>query len=306
MTRQWVHCDGLLEEPVKKLSSGSGSSPVEAERKLIKVIVKMRGPHRSLVGPDQPAFQQRRHPVDQRKKVLTNMRVLPNHLAMITKFRQGIITTPPIGTNYRSGLNTNLHRHTQSITGSIRNSLQADSPDSVAVLLGSNEDQGLTQSPSATFTWLLAANVRLIDFHRACKSIAGGSYHGMTQFMQPQPSSSIASQPQRPLKPQGADSMFLIRYVPHSPEPNLQWFSRILKDRASGYRSLQAALLAVEQATGRSPSRAGLTSRTQKTLRPPQCYQVLDAGLFACKPTLKLHKGPRIIFHPHILHIGVT
>jgi hypothetical protein len=100
--------------------------------------------------------------------------------------------------------------------------------------------------------------------------------------------------------------MFLIRHVPHSPEPNVQWFSRILKDRAGCHRSLQAALLAVEQSTGRSPTRAGLTGRTQKTIRPPKCYQVLYAGLFACKPTLKLHNGPRIVFHPRILHIGVT
>jgi len=136
VTWQWVHCDRLLEEPVEKLSSGSGSSPVESERKLVKVIVKMRSPNGSLMSSEQPAFQQRRHTVNQRQKILPNMSVFPNHVVKITKLMQEIVTTPPVGTNHRSGLNTSLHRPPQRITGSIGNSLQTDSPDSVAVLLG--------------------------------------------------------------------------------------------------------------------------------------------------------------------------
>jgi len=263
----------------------------------------MRSPNSSLMSSEQPAFQQRRHTVNQRKKILPNMSVFPNHMVKITKLRQEIVTTPAVSTNYRSGLNTSLHRPPQRITGSIGNSLQADSADSVVVLLGSNEDQGLPPSTSATFTRLLAANVCPIDFHCAFKSISSRSYHGMTQLVQPHPRGSVTSQPQSPLKPKGADPMFLISHIPHSPEPNVQRFSRILKDCAGRHRSLQAAFLAVEQSTGRSPSRGGLTGRAQKTFRPPKCYQILYAGLFPCKPALKLHNGPRVIFHTREYYI---
>ena len=303
MTWQWVHCDGLLEEPVEKLPSGFGSSPVESERKLVKVIVKMRSPNGSLMSSEQPAFQQRRHTVNQRKKILPNMNVFPNHLVKITKFWQGIVTHPPVSTNFSSGLNTSLHRPPQRITRSIGNSLQADSPDSVAVFLGSNEDQGLPHSPSATFPRFLAANVCLIDFHCAFKSITIRSYHGMTQLVQPHPSGSITSQPQSPLKPKCADARFLVSHIPHSPEPNVQRFSRILKDRAGRHRSLRAAFLAVEQSTGSSPSRGVMTGRAQKTFGPPKCDQVLYAGLFACEPTLKFHDCPRVIFHTREYYI---
>jgi len=166
-----------------------------------------------------------------------------------------------------------------------------------------SEFEGLPHSPSATFTRLLAANVCLIDFHCAFKSISIRSYHGMTQLVQPHPSGSVTSQPQRPLKPKGADPMFLIRHIPHSPEPNVQRFSRILKDGAGRHRSLQAAFLAVEQSTSRSPSRGGLTGRAHKTFGPPKCYQVLYASFFPCKSALKLHNGPRVIFHTREYYI---
>lgn len=217
VTRQGAHYDGLREEPVEKLSPGRGSSRVEAERKLVKIIVEMRSPNGSLISSEQPAFQQRSHTVNHRKKILPNMKVFPNHLVKITKLRQEIVTTPPVGTNYRSGLNTGWHRPPQRSTGSMGNALQTDSPDSGAVLLGSNENQGLPQSPSATFTRHLPANALLIDFHGAFKSITSRSYHGMTQLVQPHPSGSITSQPQRSLKPKCADPMFLISHIPHSP-----------------------------------------------------------------------------------------
>ena len=303
VTWQRVHGDGLLEEPKEKLSSGSGSSPVESERKLVKVIVKMRSPNGSLMSSKQPAFQQRRHPVNQGQEILPNMGLLPNHLVKITKLRQEIVTTPAVGANHRSGLSTSLHRPPQRITGSMGNSLQTDSPDSVAVLLGRNEDQRLPHSSSATFTRLLTANVCLIDFQDAFQSITSRSYHSMTQLVQPNPSSSITSQPQCSLKPKGADPVFLISHVPHSPKPNRQRFSRILKDRAGRYRSLQSTSFTEKQSPARSPSRGILTDRAYKTFGPSKCNKVFYTCLFRGKPILKLHNVSRIIFHTREYYI---
>ena len=251
----------------------------------------------SLMGSEQPAFQQRCHTVNQREKIFPNMRLFPNHMVKITKLRQGVVTTPAVGTNYRAGLNTSLHRPAQGIAGSVGNALQSDSSDSVAVLLGSNEDQGLPRGPSTTFTRLFPANVCLIDFHCAPKTIPSRSYHGMAQLMQPYPSGSITAQPQHPLKPKCADAVFLVRHIPQSPEPNMQRFPCILKDRACRDRSLQSASLAVEQSPARSPSSHPLTGRARKTFRPTKCNQVFYAGVFSCKLTLKLHNVLRVIFH---------
>jgi hypothetical protein len=250
----------------------------------------MRSPNGSLMSSEQQAFQQRRHTVNQRKKIPPNMRVFPSHMVKMTKFRQGIVTPPPVVAIFRSGLNTNLHRPLQRITRSIWNSLQADSPDSVAVLLGSIEDQGLPHSPFAIFPRLLPTNVYLIGFHCVFRSMClqvdreqALQWHDATCATTSKRFDN--NQPQLPRKPKCADAMFLVRHIPHSPEPNVKQFSRILKDRVGHNRSLRAAFLAVEQSTNSSSTRGVLTGRAQRTFGLPKCYQVLYTCLFACEPT---------------------
>jgi hypothetical protein len=48
------HLGGLLHQAVKELSAGTRSPAVEAEGKLVQVVIQMLAPDSALMGPDQP------------------------------------------------------------------------------------------------------------------------------------------------------------------------------------------------------------------------------------------------------------
>lgn len=99
------------------------------------------------------------------------------------------------------------------------------------------------------FPWLLSTEVRFIDFYNARETVLPKPYHGVAQFVQPRPRGSVTAQAQGPLQAQCADPVFLVRYVPHCPEPQKQWFARILEDSACLYRSLGVTVLAMVQSS---------------------------------------------------------
>jgi hypothetical protein len=67
--------------------------------------------------------------------------------------------------------------------------------------------------------------------------------------MKPNPNSFVPFKTQHSLESLSANSIFLTNYIPDSPEPELQWFSGILKDSTSDQRGLIAAISAMEQFT---------------------------------------------------------
>jgi hypothetical protein len=53
--------DGLLQQAVKQQAARARAAAVEAEDELIEVIVQMPCLHRSMMGAEDPALQQRGH-----------------------------------------------------------------------------------------------------------------------------------------------------------------------------------------------------------------------------------------------------
>ena len=54
----------LLRQAKEKLAAAFRSAPVEAEGELIQVVVEVFVTDRALVGPHQPAFEERENEVD--------------------------------------------------------------------------------------------------------------------------------------------------------------------------------------------------------------------------------------------------
>ena len=61
--------DCLLHEAKEQFAAAFGSPPIEAERELVQVVVKMLVADRSLVGSHQPPFEKGDHAVDPRHQL---------------------------------------------------------------------------------------------------------------------------------------------------------------------------------------------------------------------------------------------
>jgi hypothetical protein len=55
--------DCLLDEAKEQFAAAFGSPPIEAERELVQVVVRMLVADRSLVGSHKPPFEERDHPI---------------------------------------------------------------------------------------------------------------------------------------------------------------------------------------------------------------------------------------------------
>ena len=62
----WLGYDSVLQQAEKEQSATARVATIEAESKFIEISIQMRGRNRSLVGTEQPAFEQRRHAMHSR------------------------------------------------------------------------------------------------------------------------------------------------------------------------------------------------------------------------------------------------
>jgi len=78
-----ISYDSVLEEPVEQQTTRSRTSSVEAEREFIEVVVQMLFAHCSLVCPEHPAFQERRHPMNARHQLVRRFSMLAQNRNMM-------------------------------------------------------------------------------------------------------------------------------------------------------------------------------------------------------------------------------
>jgi hypothetical protein len=129
-----------------------------------------------------------------------------------------------------------------------------------------------------------------------------GRTHCYPQLLQPCPCGFIAWQSQNPLESQRTDTDFLRGYVPDSPKPQPQGFSRILKNGAGRHRDLVIAMTATIKPPLGLPCLPMATSRATKPFRPPQLKQITAASLFGSKKLFKFQDGSGVIFNVHEPH----
>jgi hypothetical protein len=261
---------------------------------------------RPLMSPLYPALEQRHHSIDEWQQVVSDITVLANYFVEVTISAQSRVPAPAIGTNQASPLHKISHGAYQAEGRRIGHWSKAYPSEFLPLIFNRDYNQTLATGPAPSLARSLSANIGLIYLHGPIQPITPRPYHGSAQLMKPRPSGSITPKPQNPLKSQGADSVLLTDYIPHSPEPKPQRLGRVLKDRPSDNRCLQVAKpTSIKCSIGR-PRHPMAASRTAKPIWPPEIKQVLATGLFRCKPLLEFKKGPRVIFHAPILYLVVT
>jgi len=213
------------------------------------------------------------------------------------------IAPPIVCSHNRTGFNALLDSRFQAIRRCIHYSSEADSSKPIAVLLSCNNHQGFACCSTTTFARPFPSNIRFVDLYDSRKTITPWSHHGMTKFMQPRPSRSVAAKAQNTLQPQGAYSLFLIRDIPNGPKPQLKRFSRILKYGSCCYRGLKMAFFTFVKPFSYLPSFVMATARAAKSIGPTKAIKIVSAGLFSAKSLLKFHQSSRIIFHARKYYI---
>ena len=78
-----LHCDRLLREAEKQLAAAFGSPPVESERELVQVVIEMLVANRSLVGSQQPPFEEGDNSVHSRHRLRWSLLLTPQECDVV-------------------------------------------------------------------------------------------------------------------------------------------------------------------------------------------------------------------------------
>jgi hypothetical protein len=90
--------------------------------------------------------------------------------------------------------------------------------------------------------------------------------------------------------------------MPHRSEPQSQRLSSVLENRSCRHGGLVSAGGTDEPSTRPCPSRSALTTRTDKTLGPPQSHQILSTVIVRSKSRLKFQQSPWVILSHNTQH----
>ena len=152
-------------------------------------------------------------------------------------------------------------------------------------------------SAPTTLASLFSTDIKFIHLHSPRETVSPWPHHSKTQLVQPNPSGPVTAQAQYSLNIKCAYSVFLIRYIPHRAEPQLQRFSRILKNRPCGHRGLKITFPAMIQSPSCLPCLLMATTGANKPVWPAKLEKVLLACLLRGKSVFKFHECSRVIFH---------
>jgi len=111
----------LLRQTKEELTSTLGSSSVEAECELVQIVVKVLMTDRSLVGSDQPSFEERDDLVHSRHQLRWSLLLTSEKrdLVFIALPFQGKVAQPAIGVNDATGCDRILHERNQAFGRSV-------------------------------------------------------------------------------------------------------------------------------------------------------------------------------------------
>ncbi len=292
-----VHRDSLLHKAVEQFSTPLRGSAIEPEGELVQISVQVRLRDSALVDAQEPPLQQGHHPIDTRQEIPSDLSLLPNNVVDIPSLLQPAVPRPAVCANHATGGDRLLDSAFQVLSRSIGHAPQTDTPDAVPIHLSCDDDQGFPFSAAPRFPWLGPTQVGFINFHGTPEAFSPRSDHRSSELVQPRPSGPVAAQAQGALESQRTHSRFLIRHVPHSPEPQSQRILCVLEEGTGQDRSLKPTVCAVIQAASGRPHTRALAAQTSDTLRPSQTGQIRPARLFRGKPSFKLHQRARVVFH---------
>lgn len=299
--------DGTLEKPVKQQPPMLSLSAVESERELVEIVVQMLVADRSLMGTQQPAFQQRGDSVARGQQILSHVRLLARNLMRVSESWQLAVSTPSVCSDHRSTLRGLLHGRFQTGCRGIRDTAKPDSSDASIVDLRRNHDQRFPGGTPSALARPLSTYICFIHLHNPLQRVSPRPDHGTPQPMQPGPCRSVTAQSEDSLDPQGARAVLLPRHPPDCPKPQRQRLMRPVKDGTGDDRRLVVTPGTLEQHRTDRPSLPMVTQRARKPRWPAQPKQVVSTRFLRREPRFELRKRPGVVVHgAQILHLEPT
>jgi len=313
---------GLLEQPVEQHSSRTRTSAVEPEGEFVEVVVNMARIDRPVVSTEQPAFEQRRHPVHTRKGFMRRGTRTQNDEWIVCKtfLFEGEVDGRAVGTDRAAGRDVVAYERHQGVDRRRRDAAHPNASESLGIVdfnCYGDRDQvrsvvGLASGTRGSHPWATPqCQERFVDLNRSTEQISPLANHRPSKSVQHCPGGLVTAQPEHPLQTQRADALLLAGDVPRRREPDPQRSTCLVEDRAGRDAALVPARSANEPGASRPPRNVYDTaSGTTIAVRPPQLFQVGRAGFLAGKPILELAPGARVlssrfgfdgVFHPRIV-----
>jgi len=96
----------MLQKPEKEQAPAAGVTAIEAEGKFVEVGIQMRRRDRTLMGAEQPAFEQRSNAMHPRHGNVCRVSCAGNVDGMVpvSMFGKVVVTSPPVGAHLRARL----------------------------------------------------------------------------------------------------------------------------------------------------------------------------------------------------------
>ncbi len=248
------------------------------------------------VGSQEPAFQQRSHP----------MHVGHGHVGRIggggedrdavaePASLQGAVSGPPIGFHGAPRLYDVTHEAHQALGGKVRNMAETDTG-----LLGEvhrDADSRLAAGLTPSDVLLLAADVALVDFDSVRQLVPVRPDHGPAKLLQPCPGRPVAAQAQGALYRQSTGSGLSARHLPCGEEPLSEGATDACKECPCRDRGLSHARWTHQQPPLRAPRSPRLSAGgTHEALRPTESLKVSRARFLVRKELMEFSEFAGII-----------
>src|SRR5450759_4101101 len=183
----------------------------------------------------------------------------------------------------------------QAFGGDILDAPQADAPDSTAVFLCCDHNDGLFLDLAAPLALFRASNVGFVDLDLAGKAITARPDHRSAQFVHPRPSRFVAAQAQHPLQAQGADAILLTAGEPHRQEPCPQSLVAVMEPHAGRQRRVAMASLASKYPARHYPRLPdNPATPANESVGPPQAADVVAPTHLSAEPFVHFFECARV------------
>src|SRR4030066_431811 len=192
--------NSLFHEPVEEFPPVPGRSAVETECELVEVEIELIPRYRPLMGAQQPALQQGRHPMHPGQECHRRLPAPADHpgLVRVSLPLEPLVSFPSIRDHYGSRLDRALHEASEASGGSVRNPAKADAPGPPPTGLPGDHHQGLVSQASAAPSRLDSPYVRLVPLHLAGERAPTDPNHGASGVLEAGPGGPVAPEAHHP------------------------------------------------------------------------------------------------------------
>src|ERR1019366_6173840 len=252
----------------------------------------------SLERSEQPPLEQRGDVMNARHDFVSLFTPAADdrNAMLVTRGREAGIAFPSVRVDCCARLYGLSNEVQQAFGGDTVDAPQADAPDSTAVFLCRDHNDGLFLDLATPLALFRASNVGFVDLDLAGKAITARPDHRSAQFVHPRPSRFVAAQAQHPLQAQGADAILLTGGEPHRKEPCPQWLAGVLEHRAGRQRRVAMASLASKYPARHYPRLPdNPATPANESVGPPQAADVVATTHLSAEPFVHFFECARVI-----------